>query len=193
MTKYGVLTKNRALSLFFISEPLTCCKVSEKTNEQILRKLRYGRTNGRTDGSEFIGPCGAAGGPKSEKIQKYDQRRCFWPKKGWFLDSKKGPKVKKSSFYPNFTFYTFYPNLGKKKAKNYKNTAKKGVFGPKNGNFGGEKKIDPKKNVKFFLLFFKTLCHKNRIFLSRSSRDIAISKIERSDWSRAFTQKKAWN
>ena len=38
MTKYGILSKNRALSLFCISGTLTCPKISEKTNERIPRK-----------------------------------------------------------------------------------------------------------------------------------------------------------
>ena len=47
-------------SLFSFHRPLTTCQVSEKSNEQIPRKVRHRRTNGRpnerTDWTEFIGP-----------------------------------------------------------------------------------------------------------------------------------------
>ena len=40
-----------------------------KTNESIQRKLRYGRTNGRTDRAEFIGPFRLCRG--SNKLQEH--------------------------------------------------------------------------------------------------------------------------
>ena len=43
-----------ALSLLSIYEPLIPCKISEKTNEPILRKVRH--RHRCTDGPEFIGP-----------------------------------------------------------------------------------------------------------------------------------------
>ena len=57
--KMRIFPKNRALSLLSVYGPLTSCKITEKTNEPIQRKVRYGRTNRRTDGrmdrDEFIG------------------------------------------------------------------------------------------------------------------------------------------
>ena len=50
-----IFRKNRKSSLFRISGYPTFWKVSEKSNEQILRKVRYGRTDERTDGTGFIG------------------------------------------------------------------------------------------------------------------------------------------
>ena len=50
----------------FISEPLTCCKISEKINKQIPRKL----TDKRTDGTEFIGPCRLHWGSNNELIMR---------------------------------------------------------------------------------------------------------------------------
>ena len=47
--KMRIFPKNPALSLFYIYGPLTSCKISEKTNEPIPRKVRYGRTDERTD------------------------------------------------------------------------------------------------------------------------------------------------
>ena len=47
--------KNPALSHTSIYEPLTPCKVSEKTNEPILRKL-MDRMDGQKDRLYFIGP-----------------------------------------------------------------------------------------------------------------------------------------
>ena len=41
--------KNRAPSVFCTYGPLTSCKKSEKTNEPILRKVRHGQTDRRTD------------------------------------------------------------------------------------------------------------------------------------------------
>ena len=42
--KMRVFPKNRALSLFYIYDPLTSCKKIEKTNEPILRTLHHRRT-----------------------------------------------------------------------------------------------------------------------------------------------------
>ena len=39
--KMRIFQKNRALSLLSIDGPLTSCKISEKTNEPIPRKVRY--------------------------------------------------------------------------------------------------------------------------------------------------------
>ena len=50
----------------------------------------------------------------ANKIQKYGQKRCFWPQKVLFVYPKKELEVQKSPFQSNFTFYTFYPNLSKK-------------------------------------------------------------------------------
>ena len=64
--RIGFLLKIRALSLFYIYWHLTSYKISEKSNEQILRKrLSDERTNRekRTDGPEFIGPVRFASGP----------------------------------------------------------------------------------------------------------------------------------
>ena len=44
--KMRIFPKNRALSLLSIYGPLTSCKISEKTNEPIPRKVRYRRTDG---------------------------------------------------------------------------------------------------------------------------------------------------
>ena len=44
-----IFPKNWALSLLSSYGPLTSCKISRKSNEQFLRKRRYGRTDGRTD------------------------------------------------------------------------------------------------------------------------------------------------
>ena len=49
--------KNRALSLLYPYGALTSCKKLEKTNERSLRYLKTdGRTNGRTDMGDYIGP-----------------------------------------------------------------------------------------------------------------------------------------
>jgi len=45
-----IFKKNRASSLLFIYDPETSCKKSGKTNERILRKTCYERTDGRTNG-----------------------------------------------------------------------------------------------------------------------------------------------
>ena len=47
-----IFLKNRALSLFYIYGPLPSLKISEKSNESILRTLRHRQT----DDTEFIGP-----------------------------------------------------------------------------------------------------------------------------------------
>ena len=52
----GIFPKNRifpkkwAMSFFSVHGPITSCKVSKNSNERILRKRRYGRTDERTDG-----------------------------------------------------------------------------------------------------------------------------------------------
>ena len=45
----GFFLENRAPSLLSIYSPLTSCKKLEKTNEPMLRKVRYERTDERTD------------------------------------------------------------------------------------------------------------------------------------------------
>ena len=47
--KFDFFGKNPAPSLFSFHRPLTTCQVSEKNNEQILRKLCCKRTDGRTN------------------------------------------------------------------------------------------------------------------------------------------------
>ena len=58
--KIRIFWKNPAPSLFSFHRPLTTCQVLEKSNEQIPIKVRHrrtnGRTNGRTDWTEFIEP-----------------------------------------------------------------------------------------------------------------------------------------
>ena len=48
--KIRIFGKNPAPSLFSFRRPLTTCQVSEKSNEQIPRKVRHSRTNGRKNG-----------------------------------------------------------------------------------------------------------------------------------------------
>ena len=48
--KIRIFHKKTNPSLFYILWCLSCCKVSEKSNERILRKVRYGRKDGRTEG-----------------------------------------------------------------------------------------------------------------------------------------------
>ena len=43
--KIRIFPKNPALSLFYFYGPLTSCKISEKTNEPIMRKVCYRRTS----------------------------------------------------------------------------------------------------------------------------------------------------
>ena len=45
--KMRIFGENPASSLFSIHRPLTTCQVLEKSNEQIPRKVCYGRTNER--------------------------------------------------------------------------------------------------------------------------------------------------
>ena len=52
--KMRIFPKNPALSLFYVYGPLTSCKKIEKTNESILRTLRHGQTDGRTDGQTTL-------------------------------------------------------------------------------------------------------------------------------------------
>jgi len=54
-----IFLKNQASSLFYIHDPLTSCKKSEKSDERFLRLMRSGRTHvcthGRTNKPEFLG------------------------------------------------------------------------------------------------------------------------------------------
>ena len=64
-------SENPALSLFLTHHPLTSCKKSEKTNEPILRScVTDARTDGQTDGPEFIGPFRKAGVQKELGMAK---------------------------------------------------------------------------------------------------------------------------
>ena len=63
-----IFLKNRALSLFN-PWPLTSCKKSEKSYDSIPRKSR---TDGRTDGTEFIRP--HYRGSKNQKYEYMYQR-----------------------------------------------------------------------------------------------------------------------
>ena len=47
--KMRIFPKNPALSLLCLYGPLTSCKISQKTDEPIMRKVCYRRTDGRTD------------------------------------------------------------------------------------------------------------------------------------------------
>lgn len=47
---------NSLLSLFYVSRSLLLCRISERTNEQILRKVTYRHTEGCIDKHKFIGP-----------------------------------------------------------------------------------------------------------------------------------------
>ena len=55
-----IFIKNPFLPVFFNSGQVLLCKISEKTNEWILRYSRFrrkdGLMDGRTDKHEFIGP-----------------------------------------------------------------------------------------------------------------------------------------
>ena len=59
-----IFIKNPFLPVFFNSDQVLLCKISEKTNERILRYNRFRRTDLRTDKHEFIGPFWHAGGAK---------------------------------------------------------------------------------------------------------------------------------
>ena len=48
--KIRIFWENKARSLLSFHQPLTTCQVSEKSNEQIPRKVRHRRTDERTDG-----------------------------------------------------------------------------------------------------------------------------------------------
>ena len=63
MGETRIFPKNRFPSLFYIYAPLSSCKISEKTNEPIPRKMGYERTDGLTDEHEFIGHFSASGCP----------------------------------------------------------------------------------------------------------------------------------
>ena len=54
--KILIFWNNPAPSLFSFHRPLTTCQVSEKNNEQILRKLCCKRMDGRMNMTEFIWP-----------------------------------------------------------------------------------------------------------------------------------------
>ena len=45
-------------------------KIRKKLNEPILRTLRHGRTDGRTDDTEFIGPSRCKHGSKNEQHER---------------------------------------------------------------------------------------------------------------------------
>ena len=68
MAQNGFLPKNRALSLF---------SIPDRFQKKLMNGFRENcvtdeRTNGRTDGTEFIGPCRrAAGGPIKKKYKEY--------------------------------------------------------------------------------------------------------------------------
>ena len=63
--KIRIFWKNPAQSLFSFRRPLTTCQVSEKSNEQIPRKVPHRRTNW----TEFIGPLfDKVGGPMIEYL-----------------------------------------------------------------------------------------------------------------------------
>ena len=70
--KWEFSPKSQTLSFFII--PLTSCKISEKTNEPILRKMFHSRT----DDAEFIGPSRSVG-PKMF-FKKYWENWPFWRK-----------------------------------------------------------------------------------------------------------------
>ena len=65
--------------------------------------------------------------PKKIKIK--GRKTCFWPKKKANFGPEKRTKI---VFSLKLHFLHFLSKFRGKKAKNYKNTAKKGVFGPKN-------------------------------------------------------------
>ena len=52
-----IFFKNLASSVTKYHSQLSSCKISEKINDPILRKFRDGRTNRRTNKSDFIGRC----------------------------------------------------------------------------------------------------------------------------------------
>ena len=57
--------KNRASSLFYIWNRLTCCKKSEKSNDGKYENFCHRQTDRQTDGAGFIGPAGWLGGSKN--------------------------------------------------------------------------------------------------------------------------------
>ena len=69
-----IFPKNPAVSLLCLYGPLTSCKISEKTNEPIDRKVCYRRTDELTDGGEFIGSFTASRDPKIE-LNKEPKKR----------------------------------------------------------------------------------------------------------------------
>ena len=52
--KMRIFPKNPALSLFYIYGPLTSLKISEKSNEPILRTFHHGQTS---DGGDVLTEC----------------------------------------------------------------------------------------------------------------------------------------
>ncbi len=86
----------------------------------------------------------------------------FVPKKGHFLDPKKGTKRAKIDFSLKLHFLHILAKFKQKIAKKSKNMAKNCVFGPKKGHFGSKKgtksaKIDFLLKLHFlhFLAKFK--------------------------------------
>ena len=63
---FGFFGENRASSLFYIYNRLTCCKKSEKSNDGkyenfgMTDRQTDRQTDGQTDGGGFIGPVGGS-------------------------------------------------------------------------------------------------------------------------------------
>ena len=57
---FGVFGENRASSLFYTWNRLTCCKKSEKSNDGKYENFCHGQTDGQTDGPGYIGPEGGS-------------------------------------------------------------------------------------------------------------------------------------
>ena len=63
---------------FFVSRFLLLCKISEKTNEQILRKVGYRYTDGQTHGQAWVHTSSSAkGGPKKKEYNAAELLACF--------------------------------------------------------------------------------------------------------------------
>ena len=82
-----IFIKNPFLPVFFISDQVLLCKISEKTNEQILRYSGFrrtdGRTHGHTDGRTWIYRTLPACRGSKKRVFRNSKSVCFKSNPQW--------------------------------------------------------------------------------------------------------------
>ena len=95
-----IFWKNPAPSLFRIHRPLTTCQVSDKSNDQIPRKVCYGRTDERTNertGLNLQNPFRRSAGGPNKIFSWY-----FLNKTASYINGCKTLTIQKTSFHVYF-------------------------------------------------------------------------------------------